>query len=163
MTSIAYSTGTMDLNPLIRLKDALEGAQKNTSKMLMKLEKFDTKLTTLEEKMQPLQVSTSHYTRAKENIALTLVEVNKTYEYFRVANDVKDIINNGLNDNTQGLYFNALSRLSHAKNFFESHLEIKSATTALASIDILQKVQKTIAELFYLHTDYAVLLIIIVS
>ena len=83
MTSIAYSTGTMDLNPLIRLKDALEGAQKNTSKMLIKLEKFDTKLTTLEEKMQPLQVSTSHYTRAKENIALTLVEVNKTYEYFR--------------------------------------------------------------------------------
>lgn len=134
------STVVMDLNPLIRLKDALEGAEKNTSKMLLKLEKFEQRLTTLDEKMKPIQKATSHYTKAKENISLTLIEVNKTYEYFRIANEVKAVIHKGLNSNTQEQYFNALNRLSNAKSFFENHLEIKSASNALTNIDVLQTV-----------------------
>ena len=72
-------SGDMDLNPLIRLKEALEGAQKNTAKMLAKLEKFEYRLTDLDDKMRPIQATTNNYTKAKDNISLTLVEVGKTY------------------------------------------------------------------------------------
>ena len=35
--SVDSSDNNMDLNPLIRLKETVEGAQKNTSKILMKV------------------------------------------------------------------------------------------------------------------------------
>ena len=130
----------MDLNPLMRLKDALEGAQKNTSKMLSRLERFENRLTDLDEKMRPIQTTTKHYTKAKENISLTLVEVGKTYEYFRIANEVKEVVNAGLTSETQDDFFEALSRLSSAKHFFESHTEIKSSATVLATINSLLEV-----------------------
>lgn len=131
---------SMDLNPLMRLKDALEGAQKNTGKMLIRLERFENRLTDLDEKMRPIQTTTKHYTKAKENISLTLVEVGKTYEYFRIANEVKDIVNGGLTSETRDEFFEAFGRLSDAKRFFESHQEIKSSNTVLATIDGLLSV-----------------------
>ncbi len=130
----------MDLNPLIRLKEALEGAQKNTSKMLIKLDKFEHRLTDLDDKMRPIQTTTKHYTRAKENISLTLLEVGKTYEYFRVANEVKEIIAVGLIANTQKEFYQALERLSNAKWFFENHKEIKSSNAVLSNIEQLLNV-----------------------
>lgn len=67
----------MDINSLMRLKDALQGAQQNTSRMLKQLEQFENRLTILDDKMRPIQNTTSHYTKAKENIALTLLEVGE--------------------------------------------------------------------------------------
>lgn len=135
---LASADGNMDMiDPLLRLKDALEGAQKNTQRMINKLDRFERRLGDLDEKMQPIQESTEHYTRAKENISLTLVEVNKTYEYFRVAATVKEVIIKGITPATQKEYYDALVKLSYAKQFFESHREIKSSTSVLASIDDL--------------------------
>lgn len=135
----------IDLNPLIRLKEALEGAQKNTGKMLAKLEKFEDRLTVLDDKMRPIQTTTTHYTKAKENISLTLVEVNKTYEYFRIANSVKDIIEGGLADNVDRKdFFNAVNSLSSARYFFENHKNIKSSSSVLGNIDSLLNVADTI-------------------
>lgn len=141
----------MDLNPLIRLKEALEGAQKNTSKMLAKLEKFEHRLTDLDDKMRPIQTTTKHYTRAKENINLTLLEVGKTYEYFRVASDVKETIGVGLNNKAHHKeFFKSLERLSNAKIYFESHKEIKSSLTVLTTIDLLLNVpQQAFVLLFF--------------
>eukprot|EP00981_Chlorochromonas_danica_P016195 scaffold16024_cov258-Ochromonas_danica.AAC.5 len=124
-------------DPLLHLKDALEGAQKNTHRMIGKLEKFECRLSDLDKKMQPIQQGTARYTRAKDNISATLTEVNKTYEYFRVAAEVKEVINKGINPNHPNDYFEALVKLSYAKQFFESHREIKSSVTVLASIDDL--------------------------
>jgi hypothetical protein len=134
------NAGALDLNPLMRLKDALEGAQKNTAKMLYKLERFEKRLTDLDEKMRPIQNTTKHYTKAKENISLTLEEVGKTYEYFRIANEVKDVVNGGLTKSTQADFFVALSRLSNAKHFFETHQEIKSSASVLVTLDGLLNV-----------------------
>jgi len=131
------ATKPLDLNPLMRLKDALEGAQMNTSKMLHRLERFEKRLSELDDKMRPIQNTTKHYTKAKENISLTLVEVGKTYEYFRIANEVKEVVHGGLTSETQEKYFEALTRLSSAKHFFDTHQDIKSSDTALANIEEL--------------------------
>jgi DNA repair ATPase RecN len=126
---------SLDLNPLMRLKDALEGAQKNTAKMLNKLERFENRLTDLDEKMKPIQTTTKHYTRAKENISLTLAEVHKTNEYFKIPSEVKEIVNMGFTPETQEEFFEALGKLSNAKRFFEAHPEIKSSASMLTTID----------------------------
>lgn len=128
---------SMDLNPLIRLKETIEGAQKNTSKMLTKLHRFELHLAELDTKIRPIQEATEEYTVAKQNISNTLTEVGKTYEYFRIANEVKGIVALGLNKDTQNEYFEALGRLSNAKTFFEAHREIKSSGTVLTSIESL--------------------------
>lgn len=134
LVDMAATNSGMDLNPLIRLKEALEGAQKNSQRMINKLDAFEVKLNDLEMKMQPIQLQTRQYTKAKENIAQTLLEVGKTYEYFQVANLVKDIVNKGITSSNQKEYLDAMIKLSSAKAFFESHTEIKSSTSALTNI-----------------------------
>lgn len=55
---------------------------------------------------------------------------------------VKDTINGGLNADTQREFFEALGRLSDAKKFFETHREIKSASSVLSTIDIYLTVRR---------------------
>jgi len=124
-----------DLHHLIRLKDALEGAQKNTEKILSRLQRFESHLTDLDDRLRPIEESTEGYIIAKQNISNTLLEVGKTFEYFKIATEVKDVISCGLSADTQRAYFEALGRLSNAKKFFESHREIKSSGTVLSTID----------------------------
>ena len=45
----------MDLSSLIRLKEALEGSNSNTSTMIYKLKDFDSRLLSLDKKMLPIQ------------------------------------------------------------------------------------------------------------
>lgn len=149
--------GEMDLNPLMRLKDALEGAQKNTGKMLTKLERFERRLTDLDEKMKPIQNTTRHYTKAKENIGLTLLEIGKTTEYFRIAGEVKEVVNMGMSSETQEEFFEALGKLSNAKRFFETHLEIRSAGSILSTIDSLHTVR------YYIRISIACILPLVQS
>lgn len=134
------SQGSIDLNPLIRLKDALEGAQKNTNRMLTKLDRFEKRLEDLHSKMKPVQETTDRYSKAKDNIASTLQEVGKTYEYFRITSSCEPIIKQGLVDENRTEYFEALTKLSNAKTFFESHREIKSSSSVLQNIDALFQV-----------------------
>ena len=134
----------MEGNPLRNLKLSLEKAQKSTSVMLTKINRFDERLAAIDEQMQPIQVTTAIYTKAKENIGLTLTEVEKTYEYFRVAQSVNSTICGGLmlqNAAKQKEFVDAFARLTEAKRFFEVHREdIKSSGSALDQIEALIKV-----------------------
>ncbi len=128
-------------NPLQDLKLALLNSQKNTATMLANINSFDHRLSAIESEMQPLQNTTAMYSRAKENIGLTLLEVEKTYEYFRIKTAVEGVIAGGLNMQNiakQKEFFNAISRLTEAKRFFEAHKrEIKSSASELDPIEKL--------------------------
>lgn len=132
--------GDAEYNSLLRLKEALEGAQKNTNRMLSRLEKFETRLSDIDEKMKPIQVTTGRYMKAKNNITETLQEVGKTYDYFRVANDVRETITRGYVANNQKEFLEAFKKLSQAKIFFQEHKEIKSAQSVLSSLESLLQV-----------------------
>jgi len=127
------------MDPLLKLKGALDEAQTNSKKMLTKLQRFEDRLGSLEHKMKPIQVSTSPYTLAKSNVESTLKQAEKTYEYFRVANEVENDINSGLNinDNNKSKdFYLSITRLTKAKEFFETNRkDIKSAGSALTRID----------------------------
>lgn len=128
----------MEFTALLTLKDSLEGAKKNTDRMIYKLNQFETRLSVLDQNMSEIQESTEKYIKAKESISLTLLEMEKTYEYFRVANEVKEIITEqGFTVTNQKEYLNALMKLSLAKQFFETHREIKSSTSVLLNIENL--------------------------
>lgn len=131
------SPNDVDFNSLVRLKEALEGAQKNTRKMLNRLERFERKLSDLDEKMRPVQVTTRRFTKAKDNISLTLTEVGKTYEFFRVATEVKELISLGYAKSDHREFLEAYLKLSSAKCFFETHKEIKSASSVLGNVESL--------------------------
>lgn len=134
-----------EANPLRALKINLERAQKNTSKMVAKVQRIEGRLLSIERDMEPVQNATARYTVAKENIAETLHEVEKTHEYFRIAVEVDPIIASGLemrNAAKKASFFNAMGRLTEARLFFKSHKkEIKSAGSALDNIEKLLKVR----------------------
>lgn len=140
----------MDLTALMTLKDALEGATKNTDRMIYKLNQFETRLSILDQNMSEIQSSTEIYIKAKENISLTLTEMDKTYDYFRVANEVKEIISQDLTTSNQKEYLNAFIKLSQAKNFFETHREIKSSSSVLINIGELITVSLSILSFFFI-------------
>jgi DNA repair ATPase RecN len=124
---------------LLRLKKSLDGAQRNTKDMLTRLEHFEKRLSSLDEKMGPIRTTTTNYTRAQENIAAVVKEVQKTYEYFRIAKQVEGVISAGLSDQRE--FFHAIERLTNAKRFFEEHrTDIKSALQALKAVDGLLSV-----------------------
>jgi hypothetical protein len=126
---------------LTALADSLEQAQRNTSRMLGKLRRFEDRLNLIDQRMRPIQITTEKYWAAKENIALTLVEVEKTYEYFRIAAETRAVVSGGLSlANNQTEFFDALSKLTLAKKFFETHREIKSSGSVLINIEQLLKV-----------------------
>jgi hypothetical protein len=134
---------------LSELTQSIAGARYNTTLMLSRLQRFEERLGSIDNKMRPIQITTENYSKAKGNISSTLEEVSKTYEYFRIAADVKVIINQGYKPATQKQFFDALGRLSQAKKFFEDHREIKSSMTVLMTIDTLLRnaVMQCVAEL----------------
>ena len=127
------------MDPLVKLKGALDEAQTNSKRMLTKLQRFEDRLGSLEQKMKPIQISTATYTLAKTNVESTLKQAEKTYEYFRVASEVENDINSGLNinDNNKSKdFYLSITRLTKAKEFFETNRkDIKSAGSALTRID----------------------------
>ena len=135
----------MDNPSLLSLKSSLESVQKNTSNMLTRLKKFDERLNIIDNKMKPIQTTTEKYSKAKDNITITLIEIEKTYDYFRISFEAKDIITNSFtnqnsNDDIYIEYFDVLVKLLQAKNFFMEHKEIKSSNNVLNNINLLLKV-----------------------
>jgi len=116
---------------------------------MTRLQRFEDRLAIIDRKMGPIQMTTENYSKAKENITQTLEEVGKTYEYFRIAGEVKAIIGQGYNHSRQKEFFDALGRLSKAREFFQSHREMKSASTVLNTIETLLKnaIGQCVAEL----------------
>lgn len=139
---------------LLLLQEKLNLAKNNSTELLSKLHHVEGRLIRIETKMKPIQITTDKYSTAQENIGRTLVEVEKTYEYFRIASEAKDVINNGISSskskahnkddidssNNHKIFFDALKKLTNAKKFFEEHTEIKSAASVLRTIESLLKV-----------------------
>ena len=119
---------------LQRLRKALVKCSSNTDLMVHKLNSFDSRLDTMENKLKPLQQDTEKLILAKENISNTLLEVGKTYEYFRVASEVKDLVYAPYSKDKEKDIFAALDNLSKAKQFFEDHREMRSASALLHTI-----------------------------
>jgi len=141
------------MDPLNRLKGVLDEAQTNSKKMLTKLQRFEERLGSLEEKMKPIQIATAPYTLAKVNVESTLSQAEKTYEYFRVSSEVENEINSGLNINDSHKskeFYASITRLTKAKEFFENNRkDIKSAGSALTKIDtVLNKGISKLSEEF---------------
>jgi hypothetical protein len=88
--------------------------------------------------MVPIHEKTVPLMRARQNIGDTLLEIEKTHEYFRICSDLEPIISKGIKDN-QTDFFGALDRLSVAQEFFTHQRNMKSTMHALASIDALIK------------------------
>lgn len=123
-----------------KLRASLAETKKNSSRMLSKLNKFETRLALIEDHMRPIQVTTEKYMKAKTNIGKTLEEVGKTYEYFRVANESQDVVDRGISSSNHQEYFSSMTKLFEAKSFFENHREIKSSGSLLIGIKSILKV-----------------------
>jgi nitrate/TMAO reductase-like tetraheme cytochrome c subunit len=151
----------MDLTALLALQSAYGGAHKNTEKMVFRLNQSENRLSVIDENTSDIQASNEKYVTANENISRTMMEIEKTYEYFRVASEVKEIIREGLTASNQNDYLQAVVKLSLAKQFFESHREIKSSSSVLISIESLIQVMivKIKLLLFFLLIFFIILLI----
>lgn len=57
--------------------------------MVKKMEDVEQRLSSIDEQMKDIQSTTSTHTRAKENIKITLEEVDKIHEYFRCVGSFK--------------------------------------------------------------------------
>jgi hypothetical protein len=99
--------------------------------------------------MRPIQTATESLSRAKQNITLAVIEIEKTHEYFRISSSCQDIISGGIKSGNYEDFFDAMDRLSNARKFFVSHREIKSSGSAIINIDSLLKraVSMCLAEL----------------
>lgn len=89
--------------------------------------------------MRPIQDATEHLSRAKRNITLAVVEIERTHEYFRISSMCYDVINAGIKTANYTEFFDAMERLASARKFFIAHREIKSSGTAIMNIDQLLK------------------------
>lgn len=156
MDSTLASTSMSSTN-LSRLKASLSQSQSNTTKMMSRLHRFQDRLQSLDVSMRPVESQTARYTTARENIAATLIEVEKTYEYFRIAGDMEETVMAGLGPPPHTYFFEAVTQLSSAKEFFIQHKStIKSAHTALNSVEtLLQKaISKIVKELERLMSTF---------
>ena len=114
--------GDMDFSPLRKLKETLDAAQKNTNAMMSTLQNFESKLHDVEIAMQPIhevqklsfsapqlcfnfyQKKTIPLSNAKQTIGETLLEIERTYENFRIAGDLEPVINRGARDSPSDFY-----------------------------------------------------------
>ena len=85
----------MNLNSFYHLKDSMEAAQHNTSSMLWRLQQFEHRLSNLDEKMRPIQKTTTKLSTTKRNVGLTFMEIEKTHEYFQLAKENSAVIASG--------------------------------------------------------------------
>jgi len=122
------------LDPSTKLRKALQEGRANTELMIKKLQAFEEQLDGIESDLRPLQDGTQKYTIAKENISKTLLECGKTYEYFRIASEVKPIANAVYSRDKAKDIYDALERLSKAKTFFEKHREMRSSSGMLNGV-----------------------------
>lgn len=95
----------MNLTSFYRLKEGMEVAQHNTSSMLWRLQQFEHRLSNLDEKMLPIQKSTTTLSVSKRNVGLTFLEIEKTHEYFQLAKENSAVIASGFKQDSVEDFF----------------------------------------------------------
>lgn len=130
--------GLVDVSSLTRLNDTIYQAQNNTKSILSRLKDFEHRLSRLDQQILPIQSSTTRLSNAKKNIGLTFIEIEKTHDYFRLANDSGAVITKGLKDNFDN-FFEVLEKVTNAKKFFEENKDMRSTANALHNIDHMLK------------------------
>jgi hypothetical protein len=128
----------IDFAELRGLKDALAEAQSGTAAMAARLQSLEARLSSVDTLMRPIHDSTLPLTRAKQNIGLTLQEIEKTYEYFKIAAELEGVIAAGVRGNPPE-FFEAVERLNTAQEFFNHQGYMRSTASALATIESLMK------------------------
>jgi hypothetical protein len=103
------SVPDMNLTTFYRLKEGMEAAQINTNSMLWRLQQFENRLSNLDEKMRPIQKSTTKLSASKRNVGLTYLEIEKTHEYFQLAKENSVVIANGFKQEAVAEFFDVSS------------------------------------------------------
>jgi hypothetical protein len=88
----------------------------------------------IETKALSIHENTGPMARARKTISLALIEVEKTYEHFRVPEEVRRDLNNA-STGAEFDFLDAIERMLIARSFFKEHLEIKSSAGMISRID----------------------------
>lgn len=111
-----------------RLSESLDGVARNTSRILDRLQSFESKLTVIDAYISTMREETLLPSQAKRNVDVTLMEVDRVNEYFRISSEVESVISAGLRAQTQDEFLQAMERLASAKQFFEANSSISNAS-----------------------------------
>jgi hypothetical protein len=131
----------MEDRALAKLSASLAGARGVSKKLLLKLDKLEKKLSSMDSKVSAVQDATDSYLTAKYNISAVLSEVEKTNEFFRVVKQVEPVVKAGILSGQRDQFLNAISRLAAAHTFFsERKKDIKAAPQMLKAVGNLLKV-----------------------
>ena len=102
---------------------------------------FENRLGNLIEDIRPVYDETILLSRARKNIMRTLLVLEKMTEYFKIADEVDNLISKGIDEEKLIHEFCAsIERLTVAKGFFLAHHDVKASAKAIVKIDtVLQK------------------------
>lgn len=113
---------------IARLSESLDSVARNTSRILDRLQSFESKLTVIDGYISTMREETLLPSQAKRNVDATLMEVERVNEYFRISSEVEATISAGLKTQNQEDFLVAMERLASAKQFFETNSSISNAS-----------------------------------
>ncbi|XP_078164351.1 exocyst complex component EXO70A1-like [Carex rostrata] len=118
------------------LREALEKSKTNTESMVTILGSFDSRLSTLDSAMRPIQARTHAVRTAHENIDKTLRSADVILSQFDITYEAEKIIMRGPNEDLRG-YLEAVDRLRSVARFFSSNKSYKSSDGVLSHVNSL--------------------------
>ncbi|KAJ3687826.1 hypothetical protein LUZ61_016990 [Rhynchospora tenuis] len=118
------------------LRESLEKSKINTESMVAKLGSFDSRLSTLDSAMRPIQARTHAVRMAHENIDKTLRSADVILSQFDKTYEAEKIIMRGPNEDLKG-YLEAVDKLRSVARFFSSNKSYKSSDGVLSHVNSL--------------------------
>ncbi|KAJ4786527.1 Exocyst subunit exo70 family protein A1 [Rhynchospora pubera] len=118
------------------LRESLEKSKILTETMVAKLGSFDSRLSTLDSAMRPIQARTHAVRTAHENIDKTLRSADVILSQFDKTHEAEKIIMRGPNEDLKG-YLEAVDKLRSVARFFSSNKSYKSSDSVLSNVNSL--------------------------
>ncbi|KAJ4804647.1 Exocyst subunit exo70 family protein A1 [Rhynchospora pubera] len=118
------------------LRESLEKSKILTETMVAKLGSFDSRLSTLDSAMRPIQARTHAVRTAHENIDKTLRSADVILSQFDKTHEAEKIIMRGPNEDLKG-YLEAVDKLRSVARFFSSNKSYKSSDGVLSNVNSL--------------------------
>ena len=123
------------------LKGLLKETDASFALVDAKIRSLNSKMARMSNEISDLHENTSEAAKARKNISLALIEIEKTYEHFRVPEEVRRDLNNISSTTTSSSsskrfdYLDAMEQIIIARAFFEEHKEIRSSASVIERID----------------------------